>query len=280
MKRFLTVLFAAAILPAFGQSIPAPYQIAQNNATPPADVPPPAETNIAVAAPASAKTDHGRDKDSQASLDGLRQSNKELLDLLEKQQKVLEDIQYDRRLQNRQITLIEGRLEDTLQANAALQAQVAKLQEQAAVAKTAPASDAASTAPVPTPATATVTPAPPPPPATYLPAIEADGAPGTMWWHRLLTISGDDSKRSDVFHVTGRQWRVVWHNEDRPGKVYKNTSLLFINAFPNNDTIPKKICSQLGSGGGDTKEITGTGDFYLKVEASGGHWEAAVEDFR
>jgi hypothetical protein len=100
-----------------------------------------------------------------------------------------------------------------------------------------------------------------------------------MWWHRLVALSGDDSKNSDQFHISGKQWRVLWHNQDRPGAMYKNTSALFINAFPANDTIPKKICSRLGTGG-DSTELTGSGDYYLKVEASGGHWELAVEDFR
>lgn len=281
MKRLLPILLAAA-LPAWGQSLPAPYQIADNNATPPPGVPPPAETNAPPAAPkaASAKTGHAPSAaDQQAAVDRLTRSNQELLDLLKKQQAVLEDIQYDRRLQNRQISLIEDRLEDTLQANAALQAKVARLQAEAAAASVKPAASSSSTTPSATAKpTATISPAPPAPPATYLPAPETAGAPGTLWWHRLLTISGDDSKNSAMFHISGKQWRVVWHNLDRPGAAYKNTSALFINAFPKNDSIPKKVCSQLGTGG-DKTEMTGAGDYYLKIEASGGHWEAAVEDF-
>jgi hypothetical protein len=192
---------------------------------------------------------------------------------------VLEDIQYDRRLQNRQITLVEQRLEDTLQLNASLQAKVAQLQADAAAAAAAPAAapaPAATSTKSDAETTATATPAPP---ASYLPPEETGGAPGTMWWHRLLALSGDDSKSSDNFHVSGKQWRVLWHNQDKPGAAYKNTSALFISAFPANDTIPKKVCSQLGPNTSST-ELTGTGDYYLKIEASGGHWELAVEDFR
>jgi len=72
---------------------------------------------------------------------------------------------------------------------------------------------------------------------------------------------------------------VLWHNQDKPGKAYLNTSALFINAFPKDDTIPQKVCSKLGSGG-DSAELDGPGNYYLKVEASGGSWELAVEDFR
>jgi hypothetical protein len=100
-----------------------------------------------------------------------------------------------------------------------------------------------------------------------------------MWWHRIASLSGDESKNSTTFHVSGKQWRVLWHNQDPPGNTYKNTSALFINAFPTNDTIPKRVCSQLGTGG-DSTELRGSGDYYLKIEASGGHWELAVEDFR
>src|SRR5580658_2860720 len=83
----------------------------------------------------------------------LAQSNRELLDLLKKQQGVLEDIQYDRRLQSRQIEQLEIRLTETLQDNAALQAKVAKLQAEL----DAPPSAAATTNSSPTPP-----PAPPP----------------------------------------------------------------------------------------------------------------------
>jgi hypothetical protein len=172
------------------------------------------------------------------------------------------------------------RLEESLQQNATLQARIAQL-ETAAAAAPAPAaagSPTATNAPAATVAKATE-PSAPPPPSTYLPEPEAPGPPGVASWNRILTLSGDDSKTSDLFHIQGKHWRVLWHNQDRPGDTYKNTSALFISAFPKDDNIPKKICSKLGSGG-DSTDVTGGGDYYLKVEASGGHWELAVEDFR
>ncbi|HEY0257820.1 MAG TPA: hypothetical protein VGC39_10285, partial [Candidatus Methylacidiphilales bacterium] len=86
-------------------------------------------------------------------------------------------------------------------------------------------------------------------------------------------------RQTDLFPVQVKTWRVVWHNQDKPGKPYANTSALFINAFPKDDTIPQKVCAKLGTGG-DATELQGPGNYYLKVEASGGAWELAVEDFR
>jgi hypothetical protein len=100
-----------------------------------------------------------------------------------------------------------------------------------------------------------------------------------MWWHRLFTLKGDDNQKSDIFQIQGKTWRVVWHNQDRPGKEYANTSALFINAFPKDDTIPYKVCAKLGSGG-DSTELVGAGNYYLKIEGSGGTWELAVEEYR
>jgi hypothetical protein len=212
-----------------------------------------------------------------AIIDRLTLSNQDLLDLLKKQQAVLEDIQFDRRLQNRQISSLEERLEDTLEENAKLQAQVARLETALATPPSAAAPSAAS-APA-----AVVTPSAPPPapptPQSYLPPPEPEGAPGTKTWHRLFTVSGSDGKNTDVFHIQSRTWRVLWHNQDRPGSAYVNTSALFISAFPKDDNVPQKVCSKLGSGGDET-ELEGPGNFYLKIEASGGAWEAAVEDFR
>jgi hypothetical protein len=72
---------------------------------------------------------------------------------------------------------------------------------------------------------------------------------------------------------------VLWHNQDPPGKELQGTSGLFINAFPKDDTIPQRVCAKVGSGG-DSSELEGPGNYYLKIEASGGSWELAVEDFR
>jgi hypothetical protein len=275
MKRLLSALLAATLAApgVFAQSVPPP---ADTTAPPAAATSPP---DAPKPAPSATKAGRASNADLQAAVDRLTRANQDLLDLLKQQQAVLEDIQYDRRLQNRQITLIEQRLEDTLQLNAALQAKVAKLEAQAADAasdksSSPPVGDASLSAPTNTP-----TAAPDAPPASYLPPEETGGSPGTMWWHRLLSLEGEDSQNSKMFHITGRQWRVLWHNQDRPGDTYKNTSALFISAFPENDTIPKKVCSQLGSGG-DSTELRGPGDYYLKIEASGGHWELAVEDFQ
>jgi len=219
----------------------------------------------------------------QKAVDQLTQSNRDLLDLLKKQQTVLEDMQFDRRLQSRQIESLEERLEDALYQNTQLQNKIATLEADAAVRPpvtpvTAPAAAPASTntppaQPAPEPVAET------PPPSTYLPAPDSEGMPGTKSWHRLFALKGDDTRQTDLFQIEGRTWRVLWHNQDKTGKVYVNTSALFINAFPRDDTIPQRVCSKLGSGG-DSTELEGPGNYYLKIEASGGSWELAVEDFR
>ena len=239
----------------------------------------------ALAQPAT-KTDaansSGPDKNSVSATDAasiarLTLSNQDLLDLLKKQQAVLEDIQYDRRLQNRQISSLEERLQEAMQQNGQLQAKVARLEAQLSITPTPqPASSpTAHFSTPPEPEAETV----PTPPSTYLQPPESEGPPGTKSWHRLFTLSGTENKESQLFHVQGHQWRVLWHNQDRPGESYVNTSALFINALPKNDNIPIKVCSKLGSGG-EAPEFNGPGDFSLKIEASGGTWELAVEDFR
>ncbi|MCE0485040.1 MAG: hypothetical protein LV479_12490 [Methylacidiphilales bacterium] len=247
-------------------------------ASTPAQTPPPLPPRLLPTA-----NDNPPSNPGQTAVDRLSKSNAELLDLLKQQQSVLEDIQYDRRLQSRQIQLLEERLEETIQENARLQAKVDSLSAQMATANStkqgSPATGAGLDSNVPPTPTPIPTPTPTPTPASYLPPAETESPAGGMSWHRLFTNSGADNLTTDVFHIQGRQWRILWHNQDKPGKTYENTSALFINAFPRNDTIPQKICSKLGSGG-DSTELLGPGDFYLKIEASGGNWECAVEDFR
>jgi hypothetical protein len=243
----------------------------------------------------------------QASLDELSKSNHDLLDLLKQQQAVLQDIQYDRRLQSRQIDNLESRLEEALTEKEQLQKKIDQLELQA---ETRPAVAQGNSAPPPNtpppaPGDATSKPpagpppmpkvedvkppdantppaaadATPPPPATYLPPEGADNPPGQQSWHRIVTLKGMDNQQTEVFTVHGKLWRVLWHNQDKAGKLYANTSALFINAYPRDDTIPEKVCSKLGTGG-DSTELQGPGNYYLKIEASGGSWELAIEDFR
>lgn len=266
MKRLALLLFLTANVSGLGQGVPAPGEMARE--TPP----PPVDSSAKPAKESAPQTP--RD----VTIERLAQTNQDLLDLLKKQQAVLEDIQYDRRLQNRQIQLVEVRLEDSLQQNATLQARIAQLQAQAASASHPGAVN--SPAPVvKTDASPPPAPAPPAPPASYLPDPPPAPAAGIVGWRRLLTLSGEEGKDSDTFHIDGKHWRVIWHNQDKPGDTFKNTSALFISAFPKGDNIPKKVCSQLGTGG-DTVDLTGSGDYHLKIEASGGHWDVAVEDFR
>jgi hypothetical protein len=257
--------------------------------TAPAPAPTPAKPASSVKVSHSAATA----AELQKAVDQLTQSNRDLLDLLKKQQAVLEDMQFDRRLQSRQIQSLEERLEQALLQNGQLQSKVSNLEADTAVHPPASVQPPTTTTPrsgtdvavlVPSTNTPPAQPAPQPvaetpPPSTYLPPPGSEGAPGTKSWRRLFTLKGDDGMQSDLFHIQGRTWRVLWHNQDKPGKAYLNTSALFINAFPKNDTIPQKVCSKLGSGG-DSAELDGPGNYYLKIEASGGSWELAVEDFR
>ena len=222
----------------------------------------------------------------QAALDQLTQSNRDLLDLLKKQQAVLEDMQFDRRLQSRQIESLEGRLAETMQQNTQLQNKVATLEAEAAVRPAGGVTPTPAPAPVATPPASNAPPTnaapvaetPPPPPETYLPPAGDEGPPGTKSWHRLFTLKGDDARKTDLFAIRGHVWRVLWHNLDKPGNNFKNTSGLFINAFPKDDTIPQRVCGKVGTGG-DSAELLGPGNYYLQIEASGGSWELAVEDF-
>jgi hypothetical protein len=215
----------------------------------------------------------------QDSINRLTQTNGELLDLLKKQQAVLEDIQFDRRLQSRQIESLEERLQETLLENTNLQNKIDKLNANPpapAVSPSASANNAANPS-APSPSTPPP-PTPPPKPSSYLSPAPIEVANGVPGWHRLFILSGSDNRNTDLFQIKGTHWRVLWHNQDPDGKAYVNTSALFLNAFPKDDTIPQKVCAKLGSGG-DITDLVGPGNYYLKIEASGGNWELAVEDF-
>jgi len=294
----LVLFFALLFLPCLSFA-----ETAATNAAPSAPahapVPPKTATTTENGTPSSStKASHSQATvaQMQATIDQLSKSNHDLLDLLKQQQSVLEDMQFEHRQQNRQFQSLEERLETTLLQNADLEKKVASLEADAAVHPSgyvqpptttrpqagggitgvlSPSTNAPPAQPAPTPAAET----PPPPPSTYLPPPESEGAPGTKSWHRLFILKGQDGKQSDLFHIQGRNWRVLWHNQDPPEKKLKGTSGLFINAFPKDDTIPQMVCSKVGSGG-DSAELVGPGNYYLKIEASGGSWEVAVEDFR
>ena len=256
--------------------------IADNNATPPPGTPPPAEPAQPAASRAQQRQRRGRSK--REIIDRLTRSNQDLLDLLKQQQAVLEDIQYDRRLQNRQITLIEQRLEDTLQLNAALQAKVAKLQAERAAARAQPkrGGDGRRSATAAAPASRLRRlPYPPPPPASYLPPPEHDrGARHDVVAPAARRFRARIRNARRLFHIAGKQWRVLWHNQDRPGDCLQEYQRAFHQRLSRRMTAFPRRSARSWARAGDNTEITGSGDYYLKIEASGGHWEAAVEDFR
>ncbi len=88
------------------------------------------------------------------------------------------------------------------------------------------------------------------------------------------------TRRNPIFSISragrGACAGTIRTSPERPTSTRARCS---INAFPKDDTIPQKVCSKLGSGG-DSTELDGPGNYYLKIEASGGSWELAVEDFR
>jgi hypothetical protein len=280
---FLTLLLLPRVALAQSDTVTAPAIPMATNAVPASKLAP--APKMSRAAMTSAQL--------QKAVDQLTQSNRDLLDLLRQQQKVLEDMQYDRRQQTRRVESLEVELTDARMQNSQLQNKIAALEADAAVRPPVNLQPFAAAAPVPgagiadasNPGAPTnsvvITPEPrpaSPPPETYLPAPDTEGAPGTKSWHRLFTLKGSDAKQSDLFHISGKSWRVIWHNQDPPGKNLKGTSGLFIDAFPKDDTIPQHVCAKVGTGGEKT-ELEGPGNYYLKVTASGGSWELAVEDF-
>jgi hypothetical protein len=231
----------------------------------------------------------------QKTVDQLTQSNRDLLDLLKQQQEVLEDMQFEHRKDSRLIESLEEEMTETRLKNGQLENKISNLESEASVRPPValqhpplpePPQEMtiSNEAPVPanpglTNTAANQTEPPPLPPDTYLPAPDTEGMPGTKSWHRLFTLKGGDNKQSDPFHIEGRTWRVIWHNQDPPGKNLKGTSGLFIDAFPKDDSIPQHVCAKVGTGD-EKSELIGPGDFYLKITASGGSWELAVEDFK
>ena len=227
----------------------------------------------------------------QATIDQLTQSNRDLLDFLKKQQAVLQDIQFDRRLQSRQIQSLEERLEDALSRK--MRSCKARLPRSKPMPPCVPPRLATSaefahrplrsrlnTSPMPTPARRPV--------ADATPAARDLPAPARIGGRARNQIV------APAFHAERRRQQtdrsVPYPRPDvagalaqpgqTDGKVYANTSALFINAFPKDDTIPQKVCAKLGSGG-DSTELQGPGNYYLKIEASGGYgnwpWKISAE---
>jgi hypothetical protein len=134
--KLLSVFVTACLLlvrVSFAQSV-SPTATAT---TPPAPVQAPKSSEHGKAASAKSRASDNTAQ-LEAALVQLTQSNRDLLDLLKKQQAVLEDIQFDRRLQSRQIQSLEDRLEETLLQKSQLENKVANLEADASAAPANP----------------------------------------------------------------------------------------------------------------------------------------------
>ncbi len=206
-----------------------------------------------------------------AELKRLQAINDQLLALTKQQEALLEQCQTSRKEQERFIAHLEERLVTTSMDKASLQKQVALLQDQLASGtvvspRTTQSSSSSNQIPTPVPVR----------PTSELPP-ESDAPSGTLAFRRVFILKGSDSQKTDIFHISGKTWRILYHNRD-PEK-YPNTSALFVEAYPKGDDVPLKRASQAATGGGE-EILDGPGDFYLKIDAAGGTWEVAVEDNR
>ncbi len=116
-------------------------------------------------------------------------------------------------------------------------------------------------------------------PRPISPRAGSDGPPGTMTWHRLVTFErhGGETNRSVPHPGQDMARRVA--QPGQTGKSLREHQCTFHQRVSARRYHSAEGVREIGLG----RRQNGTprpGNYYLKIEASGGSWELAVEDFR
>lgn len=83
-------------------------------------------------------------------------------------------------------------------------------------------------------------------------------------WHNVLSLKGENSKTSQVFNITGNEWKISWQATAPKGREDEFIIILFDKANPD---ISEIIVNEVGN----TKDyvyLQGQGKFYLMVTTS------------
>jgi hypothetical protein len=110
------------------------------------------------------------------------------------------------------------------------------------------------------------------------PAAEAKPAePQTpKTWHKVIELSGNASKRSDVFHLEGGKQRIVYSLD---GTTYPSLSVYIMDAgkqLMKDGGFPEVSTSMPG----ETMSYRGAGDVYLETLSANTSWTVVLDELR
>lgn len=95
-------------------------------------------------------------------------------------------------------------------------------------------------------------------------------------WQLIKSWSGNSTKKTEPFTITGKQWRIVWSNKDTTGF---GGTILQVMVYKPEGSLPVEIAVNAQEGS-DTSYIYKSGEFYLDINAANGAWTIKVEELR
>ncbi len=117
-------------------------------------------------------------------------------------------------------------------------------------------------------------PPPPPPPPAYQPS-----------WHSIASLSGGDTGIDGLltprFHIQNAEFRILWNYASYSG--YENNCGFWFFVFNNSARVYQllpQFCQQGRSMGNSMTEVSsGTGTFFLEIDAAWVNWDVSIMDY-
>ncbi len=102
--------------------------------------------------------------------------------------------------------------------------------------------------------------------------INEEGS-GKLKWKKVLTLKGNSSKKSKVFKITGKEWKISWKTNPKN----KDGEFIVILKDKKNKASSDMVANLTGDDE-DVRYMTGSGSYYLNIK-SDQNYEITVEDF-
>ncbi len=100
-----------------------------------------------------------------------------------------------------------------------------------------------------------------------------DEGSGKLKWKKVLTLKGNSSKKSKVFKITGKEWKISWKTNPKN----KDGEFIVILKDKKNKASSDMVANLTGDDE-DVRYMTGSGNYYLNIK-SDQNYEITVEDF-
>lgn len=116
-------------------------------------------------------------------------------------------------------------------------------------------------------------------PNSLLSSMDTNKSTQEKSWSEVVKFTGDSSKNTDTFTITGEKFRVNWSNTVKAGSIFSMFQVFAYN--PENEIFDSCLIADSDESGSDTNYCHQKGVYYLEISAlESKGWTIVVEEYK